>query len=117
MDQAFEFSSSDREIIEEVIHFDALFRTASGEYRFFVSAGGHFGLAPVGSQPGDLVCIFAGVRIPYIDRPKEVVGISGDEHGICVDPSREYVLVGGGHHYGIWEGSIELDVDELVPYV
>jgi len=36
--------------------------------RFFVTENGHFGLAPATTQPGDLVCILLGGKMPYIIR-------------------------------------------------
>ncbi|KAH7317633.1 heterokaryon incompatibility protein-domain-containing protein [Rhexocercosporidium sp. MPI-PUGE-AT-0058] len=84
------------------IYWEAAKRTAAGR-RFFVTETGLFGLAPLSALEGDLVCIFAGGRLPYVIRSNQA---SGD--GVAEQPGTldTYTLVGECYCHGICEGQV-----------
>jgi hypothetical protein len=62
--------------------------------RFFVSKNGKFGWVPLRAKVGDLVCVFRGMRIPVIMRPR------GDR----------WEFIGACYVHGLMDGEIwELD--------
>ncbi|PVH96903.1 HET-domain-containing protein [Periconia macrospinosa] len=63
---------------------------------FFVTNDGHFGLAPPGTQKGDVICVLFGCEMPLIVRP-------------MVDT---YLLVGSCYIYGMMHGEMLERVDE-----
>ena len=81
---------------------------ATRNRRFFVTEKGYFGLAPAATQPGDLVCILLGGRVPYIvrktvdtDAPKKIA----DMH--CTT----YKFVGDAYVQGIMNGEAVQDLE------
>lgn len=63
---------------------------------FFVTNDGYFGLAPPGTQKGDVICVLLGCELPLIVRP-------------MVDT---YLLVGSCYVYGMMLGEMLECVDE-----
>lgn len=78
-----------QDLKDEVRDFADCYASMTQNRRFFVSSRGHFGLTHVGSQVGDAVCVFSGLRTPFVVRPV---------------PSSEgsaYWLVGEAYHDGL----------------
>lgn len=58
--------------------------------RPIITDNGYVGLAPLEAQPGDVVTIFEGARVPYIIRK--------------IGNGSQWVLIGESHVYGIMDG-------------
>ncbi|KAI2629960.1 heterokaryon incompatibility protein-domain-containing protein [Hypoxylon sp. NC1633] len=70
--------------------------------RPFISKTGFVGLVPQSTQPGDIVCIFLGGKIPYVIRP-------------APGESETYVLIGEAFVYGIMTGEFMKSDPQVVP--
>lgn len=99
----------DPKVEERAWGFTRSARNVTYGRRFFVSSKGYFGLTSPGTQEGDLVCVFAGMKTPIIIRP--VVSEGPDP------PSTpgSYVLVGEAYHHGIAEGKMEFEPESMGP--
>lgn len=60
-------SSSDE--VQDYSSYIASFQQATTNRRFFVTENGRMGLAPLDSEPGDLVCLIVKSSVPFILRP------------------------------------------------
>jgi len=76
--------------------------------RFFVTEKGYFGLAPAATQPGDLVCILLGGKVPYIIRKT----VDADAPNNILDTHRTtYKFVGDAYLHGIMNGEAAQDLE------
>lgn len=76
--------------------------------RFFVTEKGYFGLAPATTQPGDLVCILLGGKVPYIVRKT----VDADAPNKIADMHRTtYKFVGDAYVQGIMNGEAVQDLE------
>lgn len=55
--------------VQDCTSYMASFQQATTHRRFFVTENGRMGLAPLDSEPGDLVCLILGSPVPFILRP------------------------------------------------
>lgn len=78
--------------------FIASFRQATMNRRFFITEEGLMGLGPRLIEPGDLVCVLLGSRVPFVLRRK----VDGDR----------YVLVGECYCHGVMDGEAVRGLDE-----
>ncbi|KAL1877413.1 hypothetical protein Daus18300_002397 [Diaporthe australafricana] len=91
---------------EEVSAFAYHCACATRGGRFFVSLGGHLGLAPAGAEVGDAVCVFPGIRTPFAVRR---VGLGGGGGGYGESLAGvDCVLVGEVYHSGVVSGEVGL---------
>ncbi|KAI0161714.1 hypothetical protein GGR52DRAFT_137006 [Hypoxylon sp. FL1284] len=75
--------------------------------RFFISRQGYIGLAPLGTEVGDLVCVLAGGRAPFIVRP--VQQSEGDHQATSKAVCR---LLGDSYVHGLMDGAAAKLVDD-----
>jgi hypothetical protein len=60
------------------------------EKNFFITRDGYMGLGPLGTEPGDRICVLLGCDVPLLIRPE-------DNH---------YVVVGACYVYGMMKGEV-----------
>jgi len=90
-DTAAEMISSMKSIQNpEAISYMAMMREMQGK-RPFMSIKGYVGIGPASIQPGDIICVLLGARVPYILRSVESGG---------------FTLVGEAYCDGIMDGEI-----------
>ena len=70
--------------------------TCTHERQMFISKQGYVGLVPPAARPGDLLCVFLGVRVPIVLRKVE-------DH---------YVLIGESYVDGAMDGQLMKELEE-----
>lgn len=104
-------SSSDD--VQDSSSYMANFQQATTNRRFFVTENGRMGLAPLNSEPGDLVCLIVGSPVPFILRPcRRDIDTSSSPHALEPrpnEPEEYFVLVGECYCQGMMAG------EELMP--
>ncbi|KAI0410534.1 HET-domain-containing protein [Xylaria grammica] len=77
--------------------------------RFFVSKKGYMGLAPDTVKEGDMICVLAGGRLPFILRDANTTFKRlGDSSGA----ERAHTLIGDAYLHGIMDGEAVAEIDE-----
>ena len=79
---------------------------------FFVTERGYIGLGPAKMQPGDVVCVLRGGKVPFVLRAAEEDGENDDNHGdgpcraagACAAEQGYYSLVGYAYLHGVMDG-------------
>jgi hypothetical protein len=74
----------------KVMEFVNAMKGAGTRRRFCTTEKGYFGLAPVDSRVGDVVCIFMGAQVPFVIRS-------------C---GSDYQLVGEAYVHGVMKGEV-----------
>ncbi|CEF76475.1 hypothetical protein FGSG_13424 [Fusarium graminearum PH-1] len=93
----------------EVMIFDQHVMRATARRRFFVSKNGYIGLAPPDTQVGDMICVFAGGKIPFIIRNLEKGKEPSNDTG---EFELECSLVGDAYVHGLMDGEAVQMIDE-----
>ncbi|KAK6713535.1 hypothetical protein SNK04_004500 [Fusarium graminearum] len=93
----------------EVMIFDQHVIRATARRRFFVSKNGYIGLAPPDTQVGDMICVFAGGKIPFIIRNLEKGKEPSNDTG---EFELECSLVGDAYVHGLMDGEAVQMIDE-----
>ncbi|KIV99187.1 uncharacterized protein PV09_09140 [Verruconis gallopava] len=81
--------SEDKELEKLQMQYFSTKKRTSSNQNFCITSDGYVGWAPLSTQVGDCVCIFAGAYAPFILRPKD---------------GRYYQLVGNAYVHGIMYG-------------
>ncbi|GAW23816.1 hypothetical protein ANO14919_133930 [Xylariales sp. No.14919] len=77
--------------------------------RFYVSKKGYMGLAPDTVKEGDMICVLAGGRLPFILRDANTTFKRlGDSSGA----ERAHTLIGDAYLHGIMDGEAVAEIDE-----
>jgi hypothetical protein len=63
------------DIVEKVVHATII----GAESRFCLTEKKLFGRIPAVSEPGDLICIFAGANVPFVIRPSSDIHLPSEE--------------------------------------
>lgn len=108
-------SSSDD--VQDSSSYMANFQQATTNRRFFVTENGRMGLAPLDSEPADLVCLIVKSPVPFILRPcrRDIdASSSSSSSPHSLEPNSKqleegFVLVGECYCHGMMEG------EELMP--
>lgn len=95
--------------VQDCTSYMASFQQATTNRRFFVTENGRMGLAPLDSEPGDLVCLILGSPVPFILRPcrRDIDPASSSPHALEPKPHQPeecFVLVGECYCHGMMEG-------------
>ena len=87
---------ADGDGVQTMVDFVASFQQATRNRRFFVTEAGHMGLGPRLTEPGDIVSVLLGSRVPFVLR-------AVDNH---------FTLVGECYCHGFMEGEAVHGLDE-----
>jgi hypothetical protein len=99
--------SSDWDAVYARRFVQALAQSASGR-RYCVTSNGDVGLVPRFTRVGDIICIFAGLYVPFVIRP--IASIQGQ--------SQTYALVGESYIHGMMKSEeLELSNVEMITLV
>lgn len=111
--------SSSADEVQDYSSYIANFQQATTNRRFFVTENGRMGLAPLDSEPGDLVCLIVKSSVPFILRSCRRGDIDtssasyssplGQEPESNNQPEDSFELVGECYCHGMMEG------EELMP--
>ncbi|KAI0850028.1 HET-domain-containing protein [Daldinia vernicosa] len=77
--------------------------------RFFLSKRGYMGLAPKNAKSGDMICVLAGGRLPFILRSAERVS---EQTKIGLGTESQYTIVGDAYLHGIMDGEAMKKINE-----
>lgn len=104
--------------VQDSSSYMANFQQVTTNRRFFVTENGRMGLAPLDSEPGDLVCLIVGSPVPFILRPcrRDIDTLSSlsssSTHALeprTNQPEEYFLLLGECYCHGMMEG------EELMP--
>ncbi|KAI3318848.1 HET-domain-containing protein, partial [Xylariaceae sp. AK1471] len=91
--------------IERVHVFSDHVFQAIARRKFFISRKGYMGLAPLGVEPGDCICVFAGGRTPFIVRAVQQNPVQLTSRFVCR-------LLGDSYVHGLMDGEAIALVDK-----
>ncbi|KAL9102653.1 MAG: hypothetical protein Q9187_009100 [Circinaria calcarea] len=86
---------------------------------FFVTGRGYIGLGPANMQPGDVVCVLRGGKVPFVLQAAEDGGDNDDDDcdgpcratGTCAAEQQRYNFVGYAYLHGIMDGEAVRSVE------
>ena len=88
---------------ERFNHFMLSYILVAENRRYFATLGGYMGVGPPGMQPGDVVCVFLGGRVPWVIRQMS---------------ESSYILVGECYVHGLMDGEVmatqHLPIQEII---
>ncbi|SPJ71724.1 uncharacterized protein FTOL_01452 [Fusarium torulosum] len=92
-----------------VIMFDQHVMRATTRRRFFISKNGFIGFAPLNAEVGDMICVFAGGKVPFVVRALEDSKLKRkDSH----EPGSHCVLLGDAYVHGLMDGEAVKTLEE-----
>jgi hypothetical protein len=96
--------------VNRVYQFSAHVPKALMGRRFFISSKGYIGLAPLGVEVSDRLCVLAGGRVPFIVRAVERIQTQTASPFVCR-------LIGDSYVHGLMDGEAMKMVDDGMLHV